>query len=172
MPATTRIQRITAMAILLGAATVVACAGESQPSPTARVSSLSTADSTMAAAHEVTLYKTATCGCCKEYVGYLRANGFKVVERDTSNVEPVKRAFGVDSVHQSCHTSTVAGYVIEGHVPADLIVRLLSERPDVTGLAVPGMPHGSPGMEMGDHKEPYRVLAFRRADSSSVYAER
>lgn len=167
------IRAATAVALLGVPALVAACAAEqTPPPPTPRTSSLTAADSAFAATHEVTVYKTATCGCCKEWVHYLRANGFAVVERDTVNVEPVKRAFGVDSALQSCHTGAVNGYVLEGHVPADLIVKLLTERPDVAGLAVPGMPHGSPGMEMGDHVEPYDVIAFRKDGPDSVYARR
>ena len=120
----------------------------------------------------VTVYKSPTCGCCKAWVAHLRENGFAVVERDTSDVHPVKAAHGLPGELESCHTGIVDGYVIEGHVPADLVAKLLTEKPEgVAGLAVPGMPMGSPGME-GPTKEPYEVLAFTKDGRTSVYARR
>ena len=120
----------------------------------------------------VTVYKSPSCGCCKAWVAHLQENGFAVVERDTSDVHPVKAAHGLPGELESCHTGIVQGYVIEGHVPADLVAKLLTEKPEgVVGLAVPGMPMGSPGME-GPTKEPYEVLAFTRDGRTSVYARR
>ena len=119
----------------------------------------------------VTVYKSPSCGCCNKWVDHLRANGFMVSTRDMADVSPVKEAFGVRSEHQSCHTAVVDGYLVEGHVPADSIRRLLSERPSVAGLAVPGMPMGSPGME-GPYKEPYNVLTFDEYGNTTVYERR
>lgn len=120
----------------------------------------------------VTVYKSPTCGCCKAWVAHLQENGFAVVERDTSDVHPVKAAHGLPGELESCHTGIVDGYVIEGHVPADLVAKLLTEKPEgVVGLAVPGMPMGSPGME-GPTKEPYDVLAFTKDGRTTVYARR
>ncbi len=120
-------------------------------------------------AAEVTVYKSPTCGCCKEWVKHLQANGFAVIAKDVPDVAPYKQANGVPPTLGSCHTARVNGYTIEGHVPAADIQRLLKERPKVRGLAVPGMPVGSPGME-GTHKERYDVLTFDRNGRTSVYA--
>jgi hypothetical protein len=123
------------------------------------------------AAVEITVSKTPQCGCCKKWVDHLRTNGFEVAVVDMDSVEPVKRQNGVPAALGSCHTAVVDGYVVEGHVPADLIERLLNERPEVKGLAVPGMPMGSPGME-GPQKHPYQVLTFDDEGQTSVYADR
>ncbi|MGH8591279.1 MAG: DUF411 domain-containing protein [Gammaproteobacteria bacterium] len=124
-----------------------------------------------AAAVEITVSKTPQCKCCQKWVDHLRDNGFEVAVVDMDSVEPVKRQNGVPAALGSCHTALVDGYVVEGHVPADLIKRLLSERPKVKGLAVPGMPMGSPGME-GPQKHPYQVLTFDAEGETSVYADR
>lgn len=102
-------------------------------------------------------------------MGHLRENGFEVETEDVANMGPVRAEHGVLPQHQSCHTATVDGYVIEGHVPAADIVRLLTERPDVKGLTVPGMPVGSPGME-GGIPESYEVLTFDENGNETVYA--
>lgn len=104
---------------------------------------------------------------------HLQANGFKVEGVDVADMAAVKRRFGVAPQHEGCHTAVVDGYVVEGHVPADVIRKLLAERPKVAGLAVPGMPVGSPGMEVpGQRPEPYDVLAFAKDGSATVYASR
>ena len=102
-------------------------------------------------------------------MGHLRDNGFEVKTVDIPDLTPVKAKYGVSPQHQGCHTATVDGYVIEGHVPAVDIVRLLEERPDVKGLAVPGMPRGSPGME-SPVSDPYDVLTFDDAGNETVFA--
>ncbi len=113
-----------------------------------------------ATAEEVmTVYKSPTCGCCEKWIEHLVANGFAVEAHDVRDVHAVKRAKGVPAELASCHTGEIDGYVIEGHVPAADIKRLLEERPPVLGLAVPKMPIGSPGME-GPHPERYDVMAF------------
>lgn len=104
---------------------------------------------------------------------HLQDNGFEVEEVNVIDLAPVKRQYGVTQALESCHTAVVDGYVVEGHVPADLVHRLLDERPDVTGLAVPGMPIGSPGMETpGRQPERYQVLTFDRDGTVEVYATR
>jgi len=106
-------------------------------------------------------------------VGHLREAGYPVVEKDAIDLSPVKRQHGVPEKLQSCHTGLVEGYVIEGHVPADLVDRLLRERPKVAGLAVPGMPIGSPGMEApGRNAERYQVFTFDARGATTVYATR
>ena len=126
---------------------------------------------TFSYANEITVYKSATCGCCKEWVKHLQANGFSVKAQDVSDLQSYKTANGVPAKLASCHTATVDGYVIEGHVPANDIKRLLKERPAVSGLAVPGMPVGSPGMEQGAHKDRYEVLTFDKQGKTGVYAQ-
>jgi hypothetical protein len=120
----------------------------------------------------ITVYKTPTCGCCTKWADHLRANGFKVTTRDMNDLSEVKSTFGVPERLQSCHTATVNGVVVEGHVPADVLKKFLRERPaNMTGLAVPGMPVGSPGME-GGTPERYDIIAFDRNGKTSVYASR
>jgi hypothetical protein len=123
-----------------------------------------------AQATEVTVYKSPTCGCCKKWVEHLQANGFSVKAIDTEDLVKYKIANGVPYELGSCHTAIVGGYTIEGHVPASDIKRLLKERPPVRGLAVPGMPIGSPGMEQGAHKERYEVLTFDKQGKTTIYS--
>jgi hypothetical protein len=119
----------------------------------------------------VTVFKDPNCGCCKLWVDHLRKHAFTVVTKDTSDVASFKRSGRVPERHQSCHTAFVGGYVIEGHVPAADIQRLLKEKPKVAGLAVGGMPVGSPGMEVGSRKDPYDVVAFNRDGTTKVFAK-
>jgi hypothetical protein len=122
---------------------------------------------------EVTVYKSPTCGCCTEWVAHLRRHGFRVKTEDLPDLSSVKTRHGVPAALQSCHTAIVEGYVVEGHVPADLVERLLRERPRIVGLAVPGMPVGSPGMEVpGVPADRYRVLTFDRSGKTDVFATR
>jgi hypothetical protein len=123
-----------------------------------RPGTLSAADAALAPI-EVTVYKSPTCGCCSKWVDHMTASGFKVIAHDTNNMQAVKTKLGVPEAMVSCHTSVVNGYVIEGHVPAADIQRLLRDKPKVAGLAVPGMVMGSPGME-GNRSDPYNVIAF------------
>ena len=118
---------------------------------------------------EIMVYKSPTCGCCSKWVDHLRDNGFVVKTTDLRDMRMVKSIAGVKPEHASCHTAKVDGYVIEGHVPAADIKRLLKERPAVTGLSVPGMPMGSPGME-GPRSDPYEVLTFDEQGESHVFA--
>ena len=119
----------------------------------------------------ITVYKSPTCGCCSKWITHLEEEGFEVDRRDLMNVTPIKQNLSVPQRLSSCHTAVVDGYVVEGHVPADDIKRLLNERPDVTGLAVPGMPIGSPGMEVpGRGVDPYDVIAFGNGEKT-VFAE-
>lgn len=110
----------------------------------------------------VTVWKTPTCGCCNAWIAHLRSEGFRVDARNTPDLAPVKLQHGVPSGLGSCHTALVDGLVVEGHVPASDVKRLLAERPrGVRGIAVPGMPIGSPGMEVpGQPAQPYDVVAF------------
>lgn len=119
--------------------------------------------------NRLVVYKTPTCGCCKAWVDHAREAGFEIEVHDLASVDSVKEANGVPAELRSCHTARVAGYTIEGHVPATDIRRFLRERPAVAGIAVPGMPMGSPGME-GSYKDRYDVVTFGRGAPSRVYA--
>ena len=119
----------------------------------------------------IKVYKDPNCGCCREWIKHLQQNGFTVEVVDMPDLSAVKTKYGVSSELQACHTGVIGDYVVEGHVPADLIVKMLQEKPAIAGLAVPGMPAGSPGME-GASKERYDVLTFDRAGRTSVYAQR
>lgn len=127
---------------------------------------------TQPAVRAMTVYKDPNCGCCSKWVDHVKQAGFTVTVRETDDMDSVKASFGVPAALASCHTARVGAYAIEGHVPADLIVRLLKEQPAGRGLAVPGMPVGSPGMEMGSRKDAYDVLLFDKAGKSRVYASR
>jgi hypothetical protein len=118
----------------------------------------------------VQVWKSPTCGCCTGWVEHMRKAGFQVEVKDLVDLTAIKAERGVATEHQSCHTGLVDGYTIEGHVPAEDIKRMLAERPQITGLAAPGMPVGSPGMEMGAQRDAYDVLAFTRGGQTTVWA--
>ena len=118
---------------------------------------------------KVDVYKDPTCGCCAQWVTHLQRAGFAAAVTDVQSIEAVKIKYHVPVQLQSCHTALVGGYVIEGHVPATELRRLLAERPKIVGLAVPGMPIGSPGME-GPSGKPYDVVSFDAAGTTRVYS--
>jgi hypothetical protein len=118
---------------------------------------------------EMTVYKSPTCGCCGKWITHMEENGFKVNAVDVLEMNIVKQKYGINRELASCHTAIVDGYFIEGHVPAGDVKRLLSEKTDVLGLSVPGMPVGSPGMEMGDRFDNYDVLAINKNKSTQVF---
>jgi hypothetical protein len=119
----------------------------------------------------VVVHKSPTCGCCTAWVAHMRKAGFPVDVREAADVTPVKRRVGVPAGKESCHTAMVGGYFVEGHVPAADVKRLLAEKPDAKGLAVPGMPLGSPGMEVpGGQTQPYAVELVKRDGSSEVFS--
>jgi len=121
-------------------------------------------------ATEVVMYKDPNCGCCGDWAKHLKAEGFTVTEKLSNNMGSVKAEYGVPEQLASCHTAVVDGYIIEGHVPADDIKRLLKERPAITGLTAPGMPMKSPGMQPeGLPAKGYDVLSFDNQGNSSVY---
>ena len=142
-------------AVLLFAATSIGAAAQTPPAPAAPVA----------------VYKSATCGCCGKWNEHMRTAGFTVNSTDLPDVTPVKDKHNVPAALRSCHTAIVGGYVIEGHVPADVIKKLLRERPAVVGIAVPGMPMGSPGME-GSRVDSYNVMSFDKSGATKVYASR
>ncbi|MGD8743800.1 MAG: DUF411 domain-containing protein [Granulosicoccaceae bacterium] len=121
-------------------------------------------------ASDVIVYKSPACGCCNKWIEHLEQNGFKVEAHNVKDVIPYKIQNGVTPELASCHTAIVDGYTIEGHVPAGDIKRLLRERPAVDGLAVPGMPIGSPGMEQGDRKDKYNVVSFDEKGNKKIFS--
>ena len=147
-------RRAWVQAVVAGAA--VAVAGRTAPA---------------SAAPTMTVYKSPTCGCCRAWVDHAREAGFEVTVHDTADMAGIKDQRGVAAELRSCHTADVDGYVLEGHVPADLVQRLLRERPRAAGLAVPGMPMGSPGME-GPYTDRYDVVAFDAQGNQRVYESR
>ena len=122
-------------------------------------------------APQIEVFKSPTCGCCGAWVKHLEENGFEVSVQETSNLQPVKERALIPPGKGSCHTGFIEGYVVEGHVPASDIKRLLEERPKAQGLTVPRMPAGSPGMEMGDRRDAYEVLLFQQDGSTEVFNE-
>ena len=122
------------------------------------------------AATPIHVYKIASCDCCTGWVKHLSSAGFAVQVTTTDDTGAVRKKLGIPDAFGACHTATVEGYAIEGHVPAAEIRRLLALKPQAIGLAVPSMPVGSPGMEYGDRKDPYNVLLIDRQGRDSVFA--
>jgi len=132
---------------------------------------LSPALPAIAAGPQVSVFKNPSCGCCTEWVEHMKANGFSVSVTEVSDTSGPRKLAGVPERFGSCHTARVGGYALEGHVPAADVHRLLKERPDAVGLAVPGMPIGSPGMEVpGGHKDRYEVLLIDRKGGTRVWS--
>jgi hypothetical protein len=119
---------------------------------------------------QVDVFKNPDCGCCNAWVDHLRAAGFPVKVNETPDTSAVRKRHGIPDEFGSCHTGVVAGYALEGHVPAEEVKRLLAKKPAAAGLSVPGMPAGSPGMEVGSRKDPFQVLLIDKAGRSSVFA--
>ncbi len=146
-------KRILAAALLLTVSLTAADQAARQPAPM------------------LSVFKTPTCGCCSKWVDHMRRNGFTVHVTDLNDLSAVKTTHGVPPRLQSCHTGVVNGYVIEGHIPAADVKRLIKDKPAVAGLAVPGMPAGSPGMEVPGITAPaYQVLSFDKAGATKVFA--
>ena len=118
----------------------------------------------------ITVYRDPNCGCCTKWIEHLIKHGFRVKDNKSDDMSEIKRELGVPKKLESCHTGLVNGYVIEGHVPAADVQRLLKEKPKVAGLAVPGMPMGSPGME-GPRTDRYDVVSFDKSGSTKVFAK-
>lgn len=150
--------RRRALRSLLGAAAAVALGAVSLPVRAATP-----------ARPMVEVWKSPTCGCCKAWIDHLKANGFDVVAHDVDGPADMRRRLGMPDDYGSCHTARVNGYLVEGHVPAADIHRLLAAAPAAIGLAVPGMPVGSPGMEQGSRRDPYDVLLVERGGRARVW---
>ncbi len=164
--------------VLLSATALVACAKTPEVAAvaatapvTAPVQPATAAGTTEQALPLTVVYKSPTCGCCGSWIEHMQKAGFKVESRNVDDMTPVKTRVGVPPAKGSCHTAEVGGYFIEGHVPAEDVKRLLTERPDARGLTVPGMPGGSPGMELPDGSvQPYVVELVARDGTTSVFA--
>lgn len=124
-----------------------------------------------AAANEITVYRSPTCGCCENWEDHIKDSHFSIKDNVSDDMQAIKKKYGVPDQLGSCHTAIIGGYVIEGHVPAKDIEKLLKEKPNVVGLSAPGMPMGSPGMEMGNRKDDYRVMSFDKDGNFKVFAE-
>jgi hypothetical protein len=155
---------------LAAALTFLNACGDADAAPDAAASLASAGSQQLPS---IVVYKTVTCGCCAGWVEHMKQAGFAVDVRDLpGNVElmQVKMDAGVPGDLTSCHTSLVDGYVVEGHVPADQVKRLLAERPNLAGIAAPGMPAGSPGMDI-PNSPPYDIVAWTQDGTRSRYAE-
>lgn len=118
---------------------------------------------------DIVVHRSPTCTCCGKWLAHLKQNNFNVKDIVTGDVQVIKDKYGVTRELASCHTALVGGYVIEGHVPAEDIKTLLKTKPKVIGITVPGMVNGSPGMEMGAKKDPYKVLSFDSENRVKVF---
>lgn len=143
---------------LFTALLLAACGDNTPPKPD--VAQEQTTATAANATKTLEVYKSPTCGCCGAWVEHMEANGYTVNVHEQQNLQSIKEKAGILPGTGSCHTAFIDGYAIEGHVPASDVDRLLKERPEGKGLTVPGMPVGSPGMEMGDRKDAYDVLLF------------
>jgi hypothetical protein len=161
-----RILAVVLIAVLAG------CAREAAPAPgvEAAVPAAAAQPGSDPSLPLVVVYKSPTCGCCEKWIGHMQGAGFAVEMHNLDDLGAIKAEAGVPAGLESCHTAKVGDYFVEGHVPAEDVKRLLAERPDARGLAVPGMPQGSPGMEQGAVPEPYDVLLVAKDGSTSVYA--
>ena len=148
--------------------TITSCtaANEISSSATANV-----ADTQAVLANELIVYRSPTCGCCGKWIEHAEAAGFTVKDEVTEDMSAIKAQYGVPQNLTSCHTTVVGDYVVEGHIPIEDVQRLLVEQPDIAGIAVPGMPIGSPGMESGDYVEPYTVFSFTESGETAAFAE-
>ena len=126
--------------------------------------------STAANAAQLTVFKSPYCGCCAKWIEHVEKHGFAVKIVETEEMAAVKKRLGVPDSLASCHTTQAGGYFVEGHVPAADIKRLLAQKPKAAGIAVPGMPSGSPGMEMGGEAQPYAAILVRSDGTTSIFA--
>ena len=118
---------------------------------------------------DIVVYRSPSCTCCEKWLEHLKKNNFSVKDIVTDDIQAIKNKYGVSPEMASCHTAIVDGYVIEGHVPANDVMKLLKTKPKTVGIAVPGMPSGTPGMEMGDGKDSYKVMRFDKENHYEVF---
>ena len=117
----------------------------------------------------ITVYRSPTCGCCKGWVEHLRNNHFNVTDIESNHMDQIKSQYDVPKQLSSCHTAIIDGYIIEGHVPAKDIKKLISTKSDIRGLSIPQMPVGTPGMEMGNRKDPFSVISFDKEGKTAIF---
>jgi hypothetical protein len=171
MPHLIRILMLLVLLIVTACGTVPSASpGASRTAPTAALEDTGQGTPAPVGAPSIVVYKSPTCSCCTSWNEHLEAHGFSVTVEHVDDLTAVKDRHGVPATARSCHTAIVDGYVVEGHVPAAEIRRLLAERPAIVGLAVAGMPAGSPGME-GGAAQPYDVLSFDASGATSVFAQ-
>ena len=120
---------------------------------------------------EMTVYRSPTCGCCKKWIAHMEKQGFIIKDVPSDDMASVKQKLGIAAPLQSCHTAVVDGYVVEGHVPAGDVKKLLKTKPQASGLAAPGMPTGSPGMEVGDLKGNFSIILFDKQGNAEKFNE-
>jgi hypothetical protein len=162
--------RVGAGALVLAVGLLnVAAYAQSKTTPAKGTPAKAAASKALAAKPHLSVYKSPTCGCCAKWVEYMEANGFTATVTNMADVTPVKVSNGLPPRLGSCHTTLIAGYVIEGHVPVSDIRRLLKEKPAIAGLAAPGMPAGSPGMDV-PNSPAYEIIAFDKTGRTSVYS--
>ena len=162
--------RVGAAALIFAAGLLnVVAYAQSKTTPAKTTQAKSAASKATPAKTHLSVYKSPTCGCCAKWVEYMEANGFTATVTNMPDVTPVKVSNGLPPRLGSCHTTLVAGYVIEGHVPVSDIRRVLKEKPAIAGLAAPGMPAGSPGMDV-PNSPPYDIIAFDKTGRTSVYS--
>lgn len=162
--------RVGAAALVLAAGLLnVVAYAQSKPTPAKTTAAKAAASKAAPAKPHLSVYKSPTCGCCAKWVEYMEANGFAASITNMPDVTPIKVSNGLPPRLSSCHTTLIAGYVIEGHVPVSDIRRLLKEKPAIAGLAAPGMPAGSPGMDV-PNSPAYDIIAFDKAGKTSVYS--
>ncbi|SRR5690606_9094312 len=169
-----KLNRLTWVALAMGGlvgCTQPALPAQSAVAPAAQVIQ-ATPDATPVALPRMAVHKTPSCGCCSVWIEHMKDAGFEVDVHDMVDMGPVKERLGVPYTKGSCHTAEVGGYLIEGHIPAADIKRLLEERPDARGLVLPGMPLGSPGMEVPEgQQQPYTVELVRRDGTTEPFAQ-
>lgn len=120
---------------------------------------------------EIVVYRSPSCSCCGKWIEYLKQNNFNIKSVSSPDMEAVKEKFGVPDKLASCHTAVIDGYIVEGHVPVEDIKKMLVNKPAIAGIAAPGMPIGSPGMETDGQKDAYRVISFEKNGKTAVFAE-
>lgn len=126
-----------------------------------------------AAKPSMTVYKSPTCGCCSKWVEHMKANGYAVTTLDVDDIMVPMKTYGVPESAASCHTAVIGSYVVEGHVPAETVTRMLREKPAIRGIAAPGMPVGSPGMEVpGTKAAAYDIVSFDKLGKTALYEKR
>lgn len=118
---------------------------------------------------KMTVYKSPSCGCCSKWIDIMKTKGFEVKTIVSNNMNQIKSKVGITQKTSSCHTAIVDGYVIEGHVDYSAVKKMLTEKPDIIGITVPGMPVGSPGMEQGNMKQAYNILSIKKNGSLNIY---